>query len=143
MGEHVPWQHVPAATAVHKAAVVMSFIGCTAWNRTIGDVATSTAAAAPAIGPARCRAITKVHHTRIAADSGVTRKTPSTPIQRNGAINSENPGAHTGDANAGRTGEGIKPAGANVSVAFGHGARAANGKYGCKEPRANASAISA
>ena len=51
MGRPAVHRHGDASS--HSAPVVMSFIGCTAWNSTIGLLATSTAAATPASGEAK------------------------------------------------------------------------------------------
>ena len=65
------------------------------------------------------------------------------PIAKNGAISTAKPGAQMGDAASGRTGEGIKPPGASVRDASGHGASTASALDGCQWPVPKASAINA
>ena len=102
-------------TAIHSAAVVMSFIGCTTWKRTIGLAATSTADMAPADGPPSARPARYASHTSMAPATGVTPKSADGPPSfTTGASNSEKPGAHTGAAAEGSDCDGTKPPGANV-----------------------------
>ena len=110
----------------------------------IGLVAVSRAATAPAIPPARRRAITKADITSTAPESGTSQKIASRPkIAASGAINTAMPGAQIGDAASGRTGDGMNPPGASVREASGHGASTASALDGCRSPDAIACAISA
>jgi hypothetical protein len=58
-------------------------------------------------------------------------------------MSTDNPGAQIGEAASGRTGEGMKPPGASVLDASGHGASTARALVGCKRPLAKACAIKA
>ena len=130
--------------ASHNAAASTSFIGCTTWNSTIGLVAVRSAAVAPAMPPANCRAMRNAENTSTAPESGMSRKIAFRPkAAANGAISTENPGAQIGDAASGRTGEGMKPPGASVRDASGHGASTARALAGCNWPLAIACAIRA
>ena len=75
----------------------------------------STAAIAPAIGPAIARPATNVSHTSSAPAIGVKMKMASKPpIAINGASSSEKPGAHTGADAEGFVSEVTNPPGVNV-----------------------------
>ena len=132
------------STAIHKAATSDVVHRLHGLEQHDGIVATMTAAATPASGPASRRATTNVSHTSNAAgdrrDDEDRRR--DRQARRNGASNSENPGAQTGEAASGLTGEGMNPAGANVSAASGHGRRASQAATSAAARRcANASAI--
>ena len=90
------------------------------------------------------RAIRNAENTSTAPEIGISKKIASRPkTAASGAISTENPGAQIGDAASGRTGDGMKPPGASVRAASGHGASTASGLAGCNRPLAMASAIKA
>ncbi len=60
----------------------MSFIGCTAWKSTTGEVATSSAAPTPAHAVVSRLVSTNASHTSSAAAAAGTRCTPSRPATR-------------------------------------------------------------
>ena len=125
----------PTASAdSHSAAVRMSFIGCTAWKRTIGLVAVRIAAVAPAMPPASCRAIANAARTSTNAAIGVSQKIASWPkTAASGAINTDMPGAQIGAAASAWSGERMNPPGASVRATSGHGA-SASALCGCSTP---------
>src|SRR5687767_960079 len=97
----------------------------------------STAAMAPAMGPAIDRAATNVSQTSSAPATGVSRKIASSPpTVMSGASSSENPGAQTGADADGCVSDATNPPGVNVFAASGHGTRAASSLVGCSAPDA-------
>src|SRR5438132_8808390 len=112
---------------VQNAAAGTSLIGDTSIASTAGLVASSHAAPRPIHGDPSFRPIANVIQTSSAPVSGVTQNIARCPAMVfAAAIINDSPGAVTG-TNAVPFIEGRYPCGANVQIAFGHGAKEAIG----------------